>query len=174
MNFIIRMICICSAASYLAACTQGSADTTSARLTQDAPAAVSVAATSTTTTESRDIDPCSLVAPAAIASSFGELKEGPFASSGLRNERQCNYTNMQGSWLKLSVYGGEDRWEWERNITNAQNPRDLAGLGDEAFAIKRGTDAVVYARKNNDILELSCSCPFEVADRIARAAVPQL
>jgi hypothetical protein len=173
MKNIIRMIIISTTVAFLGACTQGSAETTDVAQAHDAPVAEPVA-TNTSAVASRDIDPCALMAPAAIASAFGELKEGPFPSSGLRNERQCNYTNMQGSWLKLSVYEGEERWEWERNITNAQNPRDLSGLGDEAFAIKRGTDAVVYSRKNNDILELSCSCPFEVAERIARAAIPQL
>lgn len=105
---------------------------------------------------------------------FGELKEGPSASSGLRNERQCNYTNMAGSWIKLSLYGGQERWDWEKGITNAQNPRTIGGLGDEAFAIQRGTDAVVYVRKAQTILELSCSCPAATAEAIARVTTSKL
>ena len=105
---------------------------------------------------------------------FGELKDGPLPSTGLRNERQCNFTNMAGSWIKLSVYGGADRWESDKAMTNAQSPRQVGGLGDEAFAIKRGTDSVVYVRKDGTILELSCSCSSENAEAIARVATTKL
>jgi hypothetical protein len=128
----------------------------------------------TTSAPAGDVDPCSLVSAQDMGVMFGELKEGPVTSTGLRNERQCNFTNMAGSWIKLSVYSGKERWEWERGITNAQSPRDVGGLGDEAFAIKRGTDAVVYVRKGDRILELSCSCPAETAEAIARVATQRL
>ena len=119
-------------------------------------------------------DPCALVTPPDMAVMFGELKEGPSPSTGLRDERQCNYTNMSGSWIKLSLYSGQERWDWEKGITNAQNPRAVGGLGDEAFAIKRGTDSVVYVRKGQSILELSCSCSSENAEAIARVATTRL
>jgi hypothetical protein len=121
-----------------------------------------------------DADPCALVTAQDMGVMFGEIKEGPSPSTGLRNERQCNYTNLAGSWIKLSLYGGADRWEWEKGITNAQSPREVGGLGDEAFAIRRGTDAVVYVRKGESILELSCSCPAEMAEAIARVATTKL
>ena len=123
---------------------------------------------------SKGPDPCTLVDKAALAGLFGELKEGPTPGSGLRNERQCDYTNMTGSWIKFSLYSGMDRWEWEKGMANAQNPKDLAGLGDEAFAIKRGSDSVVYVRKGESILELSCSCSRDVAEKIARKAAGKL
>jgi hypothetical protein len=121
-----------------------------------------------------DADPCALVSAQDMGVMFGELKESPSPSSGLRNERQCNYTNTSGSWLKLSLYGGTERWEWEKGITNAQSPRSIGGLGDEAFAIQRGTDAVVYVRKGASILELSCSCPADTAEAIARVVTTKL
>jgi hypothetical protein len=119
-------------------------------------------------------DPCALVPPQDMATMFGELKDGPSPSSGLRDERQCNYSNTAGSWIKLSLYGGTERWEWEKGITNAQSPRHVGGLGDEAFATRRGTDRVVYVRKGETILELSCSCPAEMAEAIARVATTRL
>lgn len=123
---------------------------------------------------STTIDPCALVSARDMGVMFGELKEGPVTSSGLRNERQCNFTNMAGSWIKLSVYSGSDRWEGEKGITNASSPHPIGGLGDEAFAITRGTDAVVYVRKGDAILELSCSCPAETAEAITRVATQKL
>ena len=119
-------------------------------------------------------DPCLLVTPQDMGVMFGALKEGPAPSSGLRHERQCNYTNEAGSWIKLSLYEGSERWEWEKGITTSQSPRTLGGLGDEAFAIRRGTDAVVYVRKGESILELSCSCSAETAEAIARVATTNL
>ena len=121
-----------------------------------------------------DIDPCTLVTREMVAAMFGEIKEGPTKLSGLRNESQCEYINMAGSWLKFSAYSGSDRWEMDRNLTNAQNPRDLSSIGDEAFIIKRGTDSVVYARRGESILELSCSCDSALAEKLARAAAERL
>jgi hypothetical protein len=146
------------------------------RPVSDAPAAAAAATTVAVTrpAPTTDRDPCTLVTAQDMGVMFGELKEGPLPSSGLRNERQCNYTNMSGSWIKLSVYGGRERWEWEKGITNAQNPQNVGGLGDEAFAIKRGTDSVVYVRKGEAILELSCSCPASTAEAIARVATTRL
>jgi hypothetical protein len=116
-------------------------------------------------------DPCALIDKAAMAALFGELKEGPKPDTGLRQERECGYTNMAGSWLKLSVYG-KDRWGWEKGMAN--EPRDIAGLGDEAFVTKRGTDSVVYVRKGESILEVSCSCSREEAEKVARKAAPKI
>ena len=133
-----------------------------------------VPATAEAVTAARRADPCALVTPTDMATMFGELKEGPLPSSGLRDERQCNYTNLSGSWIKLSLAGGQERWEWEKGITNAQGPQEIGGLGDEAFAIRRGTDSVVYVRKGEAILELSCSCDAAVAEAIARVATSTL
>jgi hypothetical protein len=133
-----------------------------------------ILARATTASAVPGVDPCGLVTPTDMATMFGELKEGPLPSSGLRDERQCNYTNLSGSWIKLSLAAGQERWEWEKGITNAQNPREIGGLGDEAFAIRRGTDSVVYVRKGEAILELSCSCDAAVAEAIARVATSRL
>jgi hypothetical protein len=119
-------------------------------------------------------DPCLLVSTGDMAVMFGELKEGPLPSSGLRGERQCNYTNMQGSWIKLSLAFGRDRWAEDRGLFAAQMSRDLGGLGDEAYLVRRGTDAVVNARKGETLLELTCSCPDARAEAIARVAVQKL
>ena len=141
-----------------------------------APDVVSAApvATAAPAASAGSVDPCALVSAQDMGVMFGELKEGPSTSTGLRNERQCNFTNMAGSWIKLSVYSGADRWEWEKGITNALSPRAVGGLGDDAFAVHRGTDAVVYVRKGESILELSCSCPAETAEAIARVATTKL
>lgn len=152
----------------------GKSEATQPAQSDPVAAAASAASTAAVPDASAGIDPCALVSAQDMGVMFGELKEGPLTSSGLRNERQCNFTNMAGSWIKLSVYGGAERWEWEKGITNAQNPRPVGGLGDEAFAILRGTDAVVYVRKGESILELSCSCPAATAEAIARVATQRL
>lgn len=133
-----------------------------------AHAAHAASATATAT------DPCALVSSRDMAVMFGELKEGPLTSSGLRGERQCNFTNIAGSWIKLSLASGRDRWESEQAMANAQSPRGVGGLGDEAFAIRRGTDSLVFVRKGDSILELSCSCPADTAEAIARVATTKL
>lgn len=163
---IINVLILSTVSLALSGCGGGTTEVASAAARQS---------TATVTPEaSVNADPCALVTSQDMRVMFGELKEGPSPSSGLRNERQCNYTNMAGSWIKLSLYGGSERWEWEKGITNAQSPRDVGGLGDEAFAIRRGTDAVVYVRKGDSILELSCSCPAETAEAIARVATTKL
>lgn len=156
----------------LAAC--GDHDRVAAAEPQTSSSSSSATAASVAAVATATVDPCAVVSAKDIGVMFGELKEGPSASSGLRNERQCNYTNMSGSWLKLSLYGGQERWEWEKGITNAQSPQPVGGLGDEAFAIQRGTDSVVYVRKGDAILELSCSCPATTAEAIARVTTSKL
>jgi hypothetical protein len=163
ISHLVLTLLLAAAVSLITACD--SRETTA--IAQESPASASPATSSAA-------DPCALVSARDMGVMFGELKEGPSASTGLRNERQCNFTNMAGSWIKLSLYGGAERWEWEKGITNAQTPRTLGGLGDEAFAIRRGTDSVVYVRKGESILELSCSCTSETAEAIARVAATKL
>jgi hypothetical protein len=165
MKTIIIALCMLTAACGNR--EQVSAATSATTASTSAPSAAAAAPVTSA-------DPCALVTAQDMGVMFGELKEGPSPSTGLRDERQCNYTNMAGSWIKLSLYGGRERWDWEKGITNAQSPKDVGGLGDEAFAIKRGTDAVVYVRKAESILELSCSCPSEMAEAIARVATKNL
>lgn len=59
-----------------------------------------------------DLDPCALVPQAEAAKIIGEIKEVK-TSEGLRKEKQCDYTNMEGAWLKVSVQPA-DGWECKR------------------------------------------------------------
>ena len=135
----------------------------------DAPVAVASAAVSSPDVER--VDPCALLTGSEVETLFGPLKEGPVSKTGLRRERECHYTNEGGSWLTVSVYGGGDeRWDWEKGITNANPQTPISGLGDVAFAARRGTDSLVYVRRGDSILQVSCSCGADGALAIARQA----
>ena len=120
------------------------------------------------------IQPCEMLSASDVSSIIGEIKEGPTSGTALRGEPRCGYVNMEGSWVTWSLYPAADRWEWEKSINNDKSPTDIAGLGDEAFAFRRGTDSVVLVRKGGAVLEVNCSCGAENAHRIARAASGKL
>lgn len=113
------------------------------------------------------IDACAvLTREEIVGSTLGELKDGPTPAEGLSKEKQCKYTNMQGTWLQTSLYGS-DHWGLQKGITSEMHPKDISGLGDEAFSVKRGTDSVVYVRKGGGVLEVSCSCDSTQAQALA-------
>jgi hypothetical protein len=120
-----------------------------------------------------DVDACSLLSRDEAGQIFGEIKEGPKADTGLQKEKECRYSNMSGAILTISLYGA-DRWDMQKNLVNDKNPQSIAGLGDEAFAVHRGTDSEVYVRKGGAILEVRTSGGMEVARRIAEKAVSRL
>ena len=119
-------------------------------------------------TKQRNIEPCSVLVRTDVEWIFGALKGDPKASEGLSHE-ECRYENLDGQWLKTSVYGA-DRWELQKGITSEQHPTALS-LGDEAFAVKPGTDSVVYVRKGDAVVEVSCSCGMEKTQKLAAKAV---
>jgi len=119
------------------------------------------------------IEVCSLLSRSEVESIFGTLKTDPKSETGLRGEKECRYQNADGQWLKASLYGA-DRWELEKGIVSELHPASIAGLGDEAFWVKQGTDRVVYVRKGGGILEVSCSCGLQKAQAIATRAVTKI
>lgn len=119
------------------------------------------------------IDACAVLTRAEIEATFGPLKGAPLRDTGIRNEKLCTYSNTAGSWLRMSLYGA-DRWGMEKGTTSERKPKQLSGLGDAAFSIKRGTDSVVYVRKGGGVLELSCSCDLAKAEALARKAAPRI
>jgi hypothetical protein len=50
---------------------------------------------------------------------------------------------------------------------SANDPKDVAGLGEEAFTDKRGTDAEIYIRKGKWILEVRTSSGGANARKVA-------
>ena len=98
---------------------------------------------------------------------LGEIKEGPKSKEGLMKEKGCEWTNMSGSWLSLSVYSSDS---WGLKKGSANNPVDVKGLGEEAFSDKRGTDAELYVRKGKSILEVRTSAGSEAAKKAAELA----
>lgn len=114
------------------------------------------------------VDPCSLLSKEDLTSVLGEIKEGPKAKEGLMKEKRCEWTNMSGSWLSLSVYTSDS---WGLKKGSANNPVDVKGLGEEAFSDKRGTDAELYVRKGQSILEVRTSAGSEVAKKVAEIAI---
>jgi hypothetical protein len=118
------------------------------------------------------VDACAVLSRETVVKLFGPLKEGPTNDTGLSKEKLCKYTNEEGSWLQVSLYG-TDRWEMQKNLL-PNPPTPIAALGDEAFSIKRGTDSVVFVRKGGGVLEVSCSCDRSKAEALAVAGAPSI
>ena len=117
--------------------------------------------------------PCSMLTAGDVRPIFGELKGDPRPDTGLRGESDCRYYNLDGQWLKTSVYGA-DRWSLEKGITSEQQQTDLPNLGDEAFSAKPGHDSVVYMRKGQTVVEVSCSCGMDKTRQLAAKAAARL
>jgi hypothetical protein len=125
------------------------------------------------TDNSSQLDPCVLVTKEEVAKIIGELKEPPKADTGLQKEKQCNYTTTTGAWLKASTYSAS-RWGMQKGIVSEMNPVDLQGLGEEAFAVKRGTTYEIYVRKGDSILEVSSTVGSDLTRKFVDAAVKQM
>ena len=117
-----------------------------------------------------ELDPCSLVPKAEVAKIIGEIKEVK-TTEGLRQNKQCDYTNMEGSWLKVTVYSAE---HWDVVKMAALDPAAVSGLGEEAYAAKRGTTREVYVRKGKLMLEVTSTVGADATQKIATAATKQL
>ena len=117
------------------------------------------------------VDPSAMIDKAEIVKIFGEIKEGPKPKEGLMKEKQCEWTNMSGSWLTIGVYSSE---QWGLKKGSGNNPADVKGLGEDAFTDKRGTDAEIYVRKGKLMLEVRTSGGSDVARKIAELTVPKL
>lgn len=120
-----------------------------------------------------DPDPCALVPKAEAEKLIGELKTPPKPDTGLQKEKECNYENMAGAWLKVRVYSSE-RWGMQKGIVSEMNPADITGLGEEAFSVKRGSSIEVYVRKGALILEVSSTVGLDKTRKFAEAAIKQL
>jgi hypothetical protein len=118
------------------------------------------------------LDPCTLISKEEAAKIIGELPEAPKADAGPR-ERDCHYTNAAGAWLKVSLYSSA-RWGMQKGIVSELNPTDLPGLGEEAFAVRRGTTYEIWIRKGNCILEISSTVGAQATERFAERAAQQL
>jgi hypothetical protein len=120
-----------------------------------------------------DPDPCALVPKAEVEKIIGELKTPPKPDTGPQKEKECNYENVGGTWLKVSIYSSE-RWGMQKGIVSEMNPTDIVGLGEEAYSVKRGSSMEVYVRKGALILEVSSTVGSEKARKFAEAAIKQL
>jgi hypothetical protein len=118
-------------------------------------------------------DPCVLVPRAEAEKILGELKEAPKSDTGIQQEKECDYTTTAGAWLKARLYSSE-RWGMQKGTVSEMNPTDLPGLGEEAFAVKRGTTYEIYVRKGVLILEVSSTVGADSTTEFAERAVKQL
>jgi hypothetical protein len=117
------------------------------------------------------VDPCALIEKADITKILGEIKEGPKPKEGLMKEKQCEWTNMSGSWLNVGVYSSG---QWGLKKGDASNLTEIKGLGEEAFSNKRGTDAELYVRKGKLMLEIRTSAGADAARKTADIAVKKI
>jgi hypothetical protein len=119
------------------------------------------------------VDPCSLLSRAEVEAVFGELKEAPRGDRGLRNERECRFSNTKGQWIEISLYG-TDRWELEKGTVSEQHPATIPNLGDEAFSVRQGTETDVFIRSRGAVLQTSGSCSLETITALAAKAAARL
>jgi hypothetical protein len=119
------------------------------------------------------LDPCALVAKVEVEKIIGELREAPKPDRGLQQEKECNYTNNDGAWLKVSIYSSQ-RWGMQKGIVSEMNPAPFSGLGEEAFTVKRGTTCEVYVRQGKWILEVSSTVGAERTQQFAQIAATRL
>jgi hypothetical protein len=119
------------------------------------------------------LDPCALITKEEVAKIIGELKETPKPDTGLQKEKECHYSTTTGAWLKVSLYSAT-RWGMQKGIVSEMNPTDLPGLGEGAFAVKRGTTYEIYVRKGELILEVSSTVGANPTLKFAQQAATQL
>ena len=118
-------------------------------------------------------DPCALLTAVQLESTFGKLKSAPKPDVGLQKEKECHYENADGNSLVLRIYSA-DRWGMQKGINSENNPTMLAGLGSEAFMVKKGTDKEIYIRKGDWILEIDSSADSEKVKALAGPAAAKL
>lgn len=118
-------------------------------------------------------DPCTLLTTAQLESTFGKLKGAPKPDVGVQKEKECRYENEDGNFLVLRIYSA-DRWGMQKGINSESNPTVLAGLGEEAFMVKKGTDKEIYIRKGAWILEIDSSADSEKVKSLAPLAAARL
>lgn len=120
-----------------------------------------------------EVEACALVTRSEAAALLGGLREEPRPDTGLQGERECHYVNERGARLSVSVYGAE-RWGLQKGIVSEMDPQDVPGLGDEAFAVKRGSDTEVYVRKGTLMIEVRGSAGMAASRGIAEKAAGRL
>lgn len=120
-----------------------------------------------------EVDACALVTRAEAATLLEGLRRDPRPETGYQLERECHYVSERGAQLSVSVYTA-DRWDLQKGIVSEMSPADVPGLGDEAFAVRRGTYAEVYVRKGALILEVRGSAGMAVSRGMAEKAAGRL
>jgi len=118
-------------------------------------------------------DPCALLTTTQLESTFGKLKGPAKPDVGVQKEKECRYENEDGNFLVLRIYSA-DRWGMQKGINSESNPTVLAGLGEEAFMVKKGTDKEIYIRKGAWILEIDSSADSEKVKALAPLAAARL
>ena len=118
-----------------------------------------------------DLNPCTLVPKEELAKIIGEIKDGPTPKEGLMKEKECQWTNVSGSWLSIAVYSAE---KWGLKKGSGNDPKEVTGLGEEAFTDKRGTDAEIYVRKGKLMLEVRTSSGSANARKVADYAIAKM
>ena len=130
-------------------------------------------ATMTTGADTSKIDACSLVTKAEAAQVLGEIKREAETRTGLHDEKRCGYSNMNGNEVSFGVYSA-NFWESKRMAAEGLNTEDLAGLGEEAFSVKRGTTVQLYVRKKGFVLDVNSTAGKEAARRMAEKALDRI
>jgi hypothetical protein len=118
-----------------------------------------------------EMNPCTLVPKEDLAKIIGEIKEGPTPKEGLMKEKECQWTNMSGSWLSIAL-SSADKWGLKKGLAN--DPKDVTGLGEEAYTDKRGTDAEIHVLKGKWMLEVRTSSGSANAQKVAQYVIAKM
>ena len=118
-------------------------------------------------------DPCALLSPAQLETTFGKLKGPAKPDVGIQKEKECHYQNEEGNSMVWRIYSSE-RWGLAKGINSESNPVPLANLGEEAFLVKKGSDKEIYILKKAWILEIDGSGDSEKLKAVAALAAARL
>jgi hypothetical protein len=130
-------------------------------------------AATTAGADTSKIDACALVTKAEAAQALGEIKGDAETRTGLHDEKRCGYSNTNGGEVSFGVYGA-NLWESKRMAAEGLDAEDLAGLGEEAFSVKRGTTVQLYVRKKGVVLDVNSTAGKEAARRMAAKALDRI
>jgi hypothetical protein len=124
-------------------------------------------------TKAPDVDACSLVSRADAEAIMGKLKEAPKPVTSVADEKTCSYMNMNGANVTVRIYGS-DWYDVQKNLNDAEKIVSLAGLGDEAYYVKKSGAVDLWSRKDSASLYLNGTIGLEQMKRLATKILSRL
>ena len=124
-------------------------------------------------TKAPDVDACSLLSRADAEAIMGKLKEAPKPVTSAADEKTCSYMNMSGANVTVRIYGA-DWYDVQKNLNDAEKIVSLAGLGEEAYYVKKSGAVDLWSRKGGASLYLNGTIGLEAEKRMATKILGRL